>query len=64
MGVCAIPYAVVCNDREELENKTMSLKDKIVVITGGGSGIGADAAQAFYTAGVLLTVILAGTRVI
>jgi NAD(P)-dependent dehydrogenase (short-subunit alcohol dehydrogenase family) len=38
----------------------MSLKDKIVVITGGGSGIGADAAQAFYTAGA--KVILNGRR--
>jgi NAD(P)-dependent dehydrogenase (short-subunit alcohol dehydrogenase family) len=55
-----MPYAVVCNDREELEHKTMSLKDKIVVITGGGSGIGADAAQAFYTAGA--KVVLNGRR--
>jgi NAD(P)-dependent dehydrogenase (short-subunit alcohol dehydrogenase family) len=29
----------------------MSLKNKVVVITGGGTGIGADAAQAFYNAG-------------
>ena len=29
----------------------MSLKDKVVLITGGGTGIGADAAQAFSAAG-------------
>jgi NAD(P)-dependent dehydrogenase (short-subunit alcohol dehydrogenase family) len=38
----------------------MSLKDKVVLITGGGSGIGADAAQAFYQAGAKL--VLNGRR--
>lgn len=38
----------------------MGLKDKIVLITGGGSGIGADAAKAFYAAGA--KVILNGRR--
>ncbi len=38
----------------------MSLQDKIVLITGGGSGIGADAAQAFYTSGA--KVVLNGRR--
>jgi NAD(P)-dependent dehydrogenase (short-subunit alcohol dehydrogenase family) len=38
----------------------MSLKDKVVVITGGGSGIGAAAAQAFYKAGA--SIILNGRR--
>ncbi|WP_310485034.1 SDR family oxidoreductase [Chamaesiphon sp. VAR_48_metabat_403] len=38
----------------------MSLKDKVVLITGGGSGIGADAAQAFYSAGA--KVVLNGRR--
>jgi len=38
----------------------VSLKDKIVLITGGGSGIGADAAHAFYKAGA--KVVLNGRR--
>ncbi|MBC7970562.1 MAG: SDR family oxidoreductase [Verrucomicrobia bacterium] len=38
----------------------MSLKQKVVVITGGGTGIGADAAQAFYKAGA--KVVLNGRR--
>lgn len=38
----------------------MSLKDKVVLITGGGSGIGADAAQAFYQAGA--NIVLNGRR--
>lgn len=38
----------------------MSLKDKVVLITGGGSGIGADAAQAFYKVGANL--VLNGRR--
>jgi NAD(P)-dependent dehydrogenase (short-subunit alcohol dehydrogenase family) len=38
----------------------MSLKDKVVVITGGGSGIGAEAARAFLTAGA--RVVLNGRR--
>lgn len=38
----------------------MRLKGKIVLITGGGSGIGADAAGAFYAAGA--KVILNGRR--
>jgi NADP-dependent 3-hydroxy acid dehydrogenase YdfG len=38
----------------------MSLKDKVVLITGGGSGIGADAAQAFYQAGA--KIVLNGRR--
>lgn len=38
----------------------MGLKDKVIVITGGGSGIGADAAIAFYKAGA--KVILNGRR--
>ncbi len=39
----------------------MSLKDKVVLITGGGSGIGEDAAQALYIAGEIL--VLNGRRV-
>lgn len=38
----------------------MSLNDKVVLITGGGSGIGADAAQAFYKAGA--KIVLNGRR--
>jgi NAD(P)-dependent dehydrogenase (short-subunit alcohol dehydrogenase family) len=38
----------------------MSLKDKVVLITGGGSGIGADAARAFVAAGS--RVVLNGRR--
>jgi NAD(P)-dependent dehydrogenase (short-subunit alcohol dehydrogenase family) len=38
----------------------MSIKDKVVLITGGGSGIGADAALAFYQAGA--KVVLNGRR--
>lgn len=38
----------------------MSLKDKVVLITGGGSGIGADVAHAFYKAGA--KVVLNGRR--
>jgi NAD(P)-dependent dehydrogenase (short-subunit alcohol dehydrogenase family) len=38
----------------------MCLKDKVVVITGGGSGIGADAARAFAAAGA--RVVLNGRR--
>lgn len=38
----------------------MSLKDKVILITGGGSGIGADAAQAFYQAGA--NIVLNGRR--
>ena len=60
MGFCAIAYAVVGDKHKEIEHKTMSLKDKIVLITGGGSGIGADAAQAFYSAGA--KVVLNGRR--
>ncbi len=38
----------------------MGFQDKVVLITGGGSGIGADAAQAFYSAGA--KVVLNGRR--
>jgi NAD(P)-dependent dehydrogenase (short-subunit alcohol dehydrogenase family) len=38
----------------------MSLAEKVVVITGGGTGIGANAAQAFYNAGA--KVVLNGRR--
>ncbi len=38
----------------------MSLQDKVVLITGGGSGIGANTARAFYLAGA--KVILNGRR--
>lgn len=38
----------------------MSLQDKVVLITGGGSGIGANTARAFHTAGA--KVILNGRR--
>lgn len=38
----------------------MSLKDKVVLVTGGGSGIGADAAYAFYNAGA--KIVLNGRR--
>ncbi len=38
----------------------MSLTNKVVLISGGGSGIGADAAQAFYTAGA--KIVLNGRR--
>jgi NAD(P)-dependent dehydrogenase (short-subunit alcohol dehydrogenase family) len=38
----------------------MSLKDKVVVITGGGTGMGADAAHGFYRAGA--KVVLNGRR--
>jgi NAD(P)-dependent dehydrogenase (short-subunit alcohol dehydrogenase family) len=38
----------------------MSLAEKVVVITGGGTGIGADAARAFYNAGA--KVVLNGRR--
>jgi NAD(P)-dependent dehydrogenase (short-subunit alcohol dehydrogenase family) len=38
----------------------MSLQDKVILITGGGSGIGANTAQAFITAGA--KVVLNGRR--
>jgi NAD(P)-dependent dehydrogenase (short-subunit alcohol dehydrogenase family) len=38
----------------------MSLQDKVVLITGGGSGIGANTARAFVTAGA--KVVLNGRR--
>jgi NAD(P)-dependent dehydrogenase (short-subunit alcohol dehydrogenase family) len=38
----------------------MGLQNKVVLITGGGSGIGADAARAFYAAGA--KVVLNGRR--
>ncbi len=38
----------------------MSLENKVVLITGGGTGIGADAARAFYAAGA--KVVLNGRR--
>src|SRR5215470_1350648 len=38
----------------------MSLKDKVVIITGGGTGIGADAARAFHATGA--KVVLNGRR--
>lgn len=38
----------------------MSLKDKVVLITGGGTGIGADAARGFHAAGA--KVVLNGRR--
>jgi NAD(P)-dependent dehydrogenase (short-subunit alcohol dehydrogenase family) len=38
----------------------MSLKDKVVLITGGGSGIGSDVAKAFYQAGA--KIVLNGRR--
>ena len=38
----------------------MSLQDKVVLITGGGSGIGANTARAFYEAGA--KVVLNGRR--
>jgi NAD(P)-dependent dehydrogenase (short-subunit alcohol dehydrogenase family) len=38
----------------------MSLKDKVVIITGGGTGIGANAARAFHQAGA--KVVLNGRR--
>jgi NAD(P)-dependent dehydrogenase (short-subunit alcohol dehydrogenase family) len=60
VGFCAIAYAVVCNNQEKIEDKIVGLKNKVIVITGGGSGIGADAAQAFYSAGA--KVVLNGRR--
>jgi NAD(P)-dependent dehydrogenase (short-subunit alcohol dehydrogenase family) len=60
VGFCAIAYAVICNKHEENEEKTVGLKGKVVLITGGGSGIGADAAQAFCAAGA--KVVLNGRR--
>jgi meso-butanediol dehydrogenase/(S,S)-butanediol dehydrogenase/diacetyl reductase len=38
----------------------MSLKDKVVIITGGGTGMGADAARGFNEAGA--KVVLNGRR--
>jgi len=38
----------------------MSLKDKVIIITGGGTGIGADAAKAFLEAGA--NVVINGRR--
>ena len=36
--------------------KSMSLKDKVALITGGGSGIGANTARAFVAAGAKVVV--------
>jgi NAD(P)-dependent dehydrogenase (short-subunit alcohol dehydrogenase family) len=60
VGFYASTYALECNNHAEIEEKTMSLKDKVVLITGGGSGIGADAAKGFYAVGA--KVILNGRR--
>jgi NAD(P)-dependent dehydrogenase (short-subunit alcohol dehydrogenase family) len=53
-------YARDRNQHKANQEKPVSLKDKVVLITGGGSGIGADAAQAFYQAGAI--VVLNGRR--
>src|SRR5262249_51611964 len=45
---------------EQKERSDMSLKDRVVVITGGGTGIGADAAHGFHAAGA--KVVLNGRR--
>jgi NAD(P)-dependent dehydrogenase (short-subunit alcohol dehydrogenase family) len=60
VGFYATAYAFDGDKHEGIEEKTMGLKDKIVLITGGGSGIGADAAQAFHAAGA--KVVLNGRR--
>lgn len=60
MGFYATAYALDWDKHKGIEEKTVGLKDKIVLITGGGSGIGADAAQAFYAAGA--KVVLNGRR--
>jgi NAD(P)-dependent dehydrogenase (short-subunit alcohol dehydrogenase family) len=51
---------LITTSAKESKDKNMSLKNKIVLITGGGSGIGADAAQAFYAGGA--KVVLNGRR--
>jgi NAD(P)-dependent dehydrogenase (short-subunit alcohol dehydrogenase family) len=60
VGFYATAYALGDQKHPEIEKKTMRFKDKVVLITGGGSGIGADAAQAFYRAGA--KVVLNGRR--
>jgi len=44
----------------EREDDKMSLKDKVVIITGGGTGIGADTARGFHAEGA--KVVLNGRR--
>src|SRR5215471_20140907 len=46
--------------QDRKERSDMSLKEKTVIITGGGTGIGADAAHSFRAAGA--KVILNGRR--
>jgi NAD(P)-dependent dehydrogenase (short-subunit alcohol dehydrogenase family) len=60
VGFCATTYALDRSGSVEIKEKTMSLQDKVILITGGGSGIGADAAKAFYAAGA--KVVLNGRR--
>jgi NAD(P)-dependent dehydrogenase (short-subunit alcohol dehydrogenase family) len=60
VGFYAIVYALDYEKHQEIEAKIVGLKDKVVLITGGGSGIGADAGRAFYEAGA--KVVLNGRR--
>jgi NAD(P)-dependent dehydrogenase (short-subunit alcohol dehydrogenase family) len=60
VGICAIAYALDDEQYQAIEAKIMRFKDKVVLITGGGSGIGAAAGRAFYEAGA--KVVLNGRR--